>query len=77
MHYALENNFFDNGQFRTLTHTESEKLKLLIALESIKSFADIPTLKVFAEKYGLNKNFLKEHLNKQKHYIELLMRALS
>jgi hypothetical protein len=76
MHYALENNFFDTGKFRKLSHNESEKLKLLIVLESIKSSADIPTLKNFVNKYNLDRKLLEEFLNKQKQYIESLMHEL-
>lgn len=76
MHYALENNFFDTGKFRKLSHNESEKLKLLIVLESIKLSADIPTLKNFVNKYNLDRKLLKEFLNKQKQYIESLMHEL-
>jgi hypothetical protein len=77
MHYALENNFFDTGQFRKLSHSESEKLKLFIVLESITSSAGIPTLRNFVNKYNLDKKLLKEFLNKQKQYIESLMRELN
>jgi hypothetical protein len=76
MHYALENNFFDKGQFRLLGHDESEKLKLFIALESIKSIGDVFTLIDFVNRYRIDKNFLKKHLNKQKRYIDSLINAL-
>jgi hypothetical protein len=77
MHYALENNYFDKGKFRYLNRDESEKLKLLIALECIKSsIGEVSTLKAFIDKYGLDKTFLKKYLTKQKQYLDSLIKSL-
>ncbi len=77
MHYALDNNYFDKGKFRCLNQDESEKLKLFIALECVKSsINEVSTLKSFIDKYGLDKIFLKKHLTKQKQYLDSLIKTL-
>jgi hypothetical protein len=74
MKYALENNYFEESKIRR--RDEMHKIKLFIALEHLDAMGDILTLKQFVNKYEIDKNFLKKHLNKQRLYIDSAIREL-
>jgi hypothetical protein len=75
--YALENNYFENGNFRVLTNEEAQIFKLYIALKYIDEIGDWPTLKEFLDKYGLDKDFLRKQLKKRRQYIDSIIQELA
>jgi hypothetical protein len=77
MIYALENDYFENGDVtKRLTTEQIGKIQLFIALQHIQALGDIPTLKQFVSKYEINKGFLKKQLRRQREYINLAIKEL-
>jgi predicted transcriptional regulator len=79
MEYAFKNNYFDEGSTRQLTEEELKKLRMNMAMEYINSLgptSDIPGLKEFIDRYELDRKFMKECLNNQKHFADLLLKEL-
>lgn len=74
--YALENNYFEDGNFRVLTNEESQIFKLFIALKYIDEIGEWPTLREFLDKYGLDKDFLIKQLKKRRQYIDSIIQDL-
>ena len=75
--YALENNYFENGNFRVLTNEEAQIFKLYIALKYIDEMGEWPTLREFLDKYGLDKDFLRKQLKKRRQYIDSIIQELA
>lgn len=76
MTYAVENNYFEHGITKRLTTDQIRKLQLYIALQHIEALRDIPTLKELVNKYGIDKDFLKNHLMSQRESINLAIKEL-
>jgi DNA-binding MarR family transcriptional regulator len=80
MEYAFKNNYFDEGSTtRQLTEEELKKLRMNMAMEYINSLgptSNIPGLKEFIDRYELDREFMKECLNNQKHIADLLLKEL-
>jgi DNA-binding MarR family transcriptional regulator len=80
MEYAFKNNYFDEGSItRQLTEEELKKLRLHMAMEYVSSLgptSNIHNLKEFIDRYQLDKEIMKEYLNKQKHFADLLLKEL-
>lgn len=74
--YALENNYFENGNFRVLTDEESQIFKLFIALKYIDEIGEWPTLREFLDKYCLDRDFLIKQLKKRRQYIDSIIQDL-
>jgi hypothetical protein len=78
MTYALENNYFENDHVtKRLTTAQIRKLQLFVAIQHIQALGDIPILKEFVNKYGIDKVFLKKHLMRQREYINLAIKELN
>ena len=80
MEYAFKNNYFDKGStIRQLTEEELKKLRLYMAMEYINSLgptSNIRSLKEFIDRYQLDREIMKEYLNQQKQFADLLLREL-
>jgi hypothetical protein len=75
--YALENNYFEDGNFRVLTKEEAQIFKLYIALKYIDEMGEWPTLREFVSKYGIDKGFLRKRLEKQRQYVDSIIQELA
>jgi DNA-binding MarR family transcriptional regulator len=80
MEYAFKNNYFDEGNtIRQLSEEELKKLRMNMAIEYINSLgptSNIPGLKEFIDRYELDREFMKECLNNQKKFADILLKEL-
>jgi hypothetical protein len=79
MMYALKNNIFEGGHFRSLTPEEEKEFAKYIMREYMNSLGpttNITSLKEFADRYQLDKDFMKENLVRQKELIATLLKQL-
>jgi DNA-binding MarR family transcriptional regulator len=78
--YAFKNNYFDEGSsIKQPSQEELKNLKLSMAMEYIKSLpptSNVHNLKEFIDRYQLDKETMKEYLNKQKQVADLLLKEL-
>jgi DNA-binding MarR family transcriptional regulator len=78
--YAFKNNYFDEGSSKKQPSQEELKnLKLSMAMEYIKSLpptSNVHNLKEFIDRYQLDKETMKEYLNKQKQVADVLLKEL-
>jgi DNA-binding Lrp family transcriptional regulator len=78
MTYALENRYFEEDDLNKQSTSEKmQKLRLFIALQHLDVLGNIPTLKEFVNKYGIDKDFLKKHLRRQREYINSAIKELN
>lgn len=79
MNYALKNNLFEEGYMRKMTEEEGKMFIRYIMVEYMKSLgpaSNINTAEQFLDRYGLEKNFLKNFLIQQKQAIDTLLKKL-
>jgi hypothetical protein len=80
MEYAFKNDYFDEGStIRQLSEEELKKFRLYMTIEYINSLGstgNISTLKEFIDRYELDRDFMKEYLNRQKQFADLLLKEL-
>jgi DNA-binding MarR family transcriptional regulator len=79
MEYAFKNKYFEGTTIRQLTEEESKKFKLYMAIEyinSLPSTSNVHSLKEFIDRYQLDREIMKEYLNKQKQFADLLLKEL-
>jgi DNA-binding MarR family transcriptional regulator len=79
MEYAFKNNYFEGSTIRQRTEEELKNLRLYMAMEYIKSLeptSNIHNLKEFIDRYQLDKEIMKEYLNKQKQFADVLLKEL-
>jgi hypothetical protein len=79
MMYALKNNIFEVGRFRSLTPEEERGFSKYIMMEYMNSLGpttNITSLKEFVDRYKLDKDFMKENLVRQKELIAALLKQL-
>jgi DNA-binding MarR family transcriptional regulator len=80
MEYAFKNNYFDEGStMKELSQEELKEFRIHMAMEYIKSLeptSNIHNLKEFIERYQLDKEIMKEYLNKQKKFADMLLKEL-
>jgi DNA-binding MarR family transcriptional regulator len=80
MEYAFKNNYFGEGStIKQLSQEELKNLRIYMAMEYIKSLpptTNIRSIKEFIDRYQLDKEIMKEYLNKQKQFAEVLLKEL-
>jgi hypothetical protein len=80
MEYAFKNNYFDEGSsIKQLSQEELKNLRLSMAMEYINSLpptSSVHSLKEFIDRYQLDKEIMKEYLNKQKQFANMLLKEL-
>jgi hypothetical protein len=79
MDYALKNNLFEEGYMKKMTEEEGKMFIRYIMVEYMKSLgpaSNINTAEQFLDRYGLEKNFLKNFLIQQKQAIDALLKKL-
>ena len=79
MMYAIKNNLFEGGHFRSLTPEEEREFPKYIMREYMNSLGpttNITSLKEFVDRYHLDKDFMKENLLRQKELIATLLKQL-
>jgi DNA-binding MarR family transcriptional regulator len=79
MEYAFKNNYFEGSTIRQRTEEELKNLKLYMAMEYIKSLpptSNVHNLKEFIDRYQLDKEIMKEYLNNQKKFADMLLKEL-
>jgi hypothetical protein len=79
MMYAIKNNIFEGGHFRSLTPEEEREFPKYIMREYMNSLgpaSNITSLKEFVDRYHLDKDFMKENLLRQKELIATLLKQL-
>jgi DNA-binding MarR family transcriptional regulator len=80
MEYAFKNNYFEGSTIRQRTEEELKNLRLYMAMEYIKSLeptSNIHNLKEFIDRYQLDKEIMKEYLNNQKKFADVLLKELN
>src|SRR5918992_3033005 len=80
MEYAFKNDYFEQGNtIRQLSEEELKKFRLYMAIEYINSLgptSKISSFKEFIDRYELDREFMKEYLNRQKQFADLLLKEL-
>jgi hypothetical protein len=77
MEYFLKNNYFDeNGAAKYLSADERKRLLTYVAIEYHNALGNPRTIRDLVDKYSLDRNYLKDMLEKQKLKIDSMIRQL-
>jgi len=75
--YCLHKNLFVAGNVKQLTRNELKMLLTYVSIEYNDAFGDAVTIKEFVNKYGIDKELLRESFQREKMKIDSILRELS